>query len=73
MAGTDVHTVHKNGAWINEVGGEQVDGNYATKETAIAAGRELAMRNKSEHVIHGLDGQIHERSSYGHDPRDTRG
>lgn len=26
-----------------------------------------------EHIVHNLDGQIHERSSYGNDPRDVKG
>ena len=52
MAGNDVHTVHKHRAWINEVGGEQVGESHTTKKSAVAAGRELALENLSEHLVH---------------------
>jgi hypothetical protein len=64
-----VHTVHKDGSWINEIeGGEGASSSHATKLVAVAAGREEAMRRKTEHVIHNEDGSISERNSYGNDP-----
>ena len=38
-------------------------GTYETKKAAVAAGREQAMKRKTEHVIHSLDGVISERNS----------
>lgn len=48
-------------------------GTYETKKAAVAAGREQAMKRKTEHVIHSLDGVISERNSYGNDPADRSG
>jgi len=71
--GNGVHTVHKDGQWLNEIGGQQVGETYATKEPAEAAGRELAIERGVEHHIHGLDGRVHAKNSYGHDPRNIPG
>lgn len=35
----------------------------------VAAGRDEAIARGTEHHIHGLDGQVHEKNSYGNDPR----
>ena len=44
-----------------------------TKPAAVDHGRRLAMRKKSELVIHTQDGKIGERRSYGNDPFPPRG
>jgi hypothetical protein len=61
-----IHTVHKNGQWINEVeeGGE-IAGVHATKEEAVRVGRARAQQDRTEHVVHNQDGTISERNSYG--------
>jgi len=69
----DVHTVTLGDGWANKVGGTQVGGTHRTQETAIEAGRVLAMQNRSEHSIHTKDGKIREKNSYGNDPRSIRG
>jgi hypothetical protein len=73
MARGWIHTVHKNGQWVNEVedGGEI--SRHDTKENAEEAGRDRAKRDKTEHVIHHMDGTISERNSYGGDPYPPRG
>lgn len=48
-------------------------GSFDTKDQAVQAGRDLARDRQVEHVIHGTDGRIHERNSYGNDPRDVKG
>ena len=69
MADGFVHTVHKDSSWVNEIeGGEQLPDAHATKLVAVAAGRDIAMQRKTEHVIHNEDGTISERNSYGNDP-----
>lgn len=75
MAGQqkDVQTVPLGDGWVNKVDGAQVGETFRTEETAAAAGRQLAMQNRSEHLIHGKDGKIREKTSYGNDPRDIRG
>jgi hypothetical protein len=69
MAKGSIHTVHKDGQWINEVeDGEEIGGVHATKEEAVATGRARAQHDQAEHVIHNTDGTIGERNSYGSDP-----
>ncbi len=75
MAGQarDVQTVALGDGWVNKVGGTQVGGTHKTQEAAIVAGRLLATQNRSDHTIHGKDGKIREKTSYGNDPRSIRG
>lgn len=42
--------------------------NHRTQRTAEEAGRIVARRNQSEIVIHGRDGKIRDKDSYGNDP-----
>jgi hypothetical protein len=70
----DIETFHVNGAWHNRVEGtDEQFGNHEHKDDAVKEGRERAKRDKVEHIIRNLDGTIHERSSYGHDPRNIKG
>jgi hypothetical protein len=69
MARGWIHTVHdaKRG-WMNEVeGGDAIGGTFQTKDEAVQAGRTWAQSEKTEHVIHKMNGQIGTRNSYGHD------
>ena len=53
MSAGDVHTVHRDDAWINEIEGQaQEAGGFSSKEDAVKAGRGLAKRLEVEHVIH---------------------
>jgi hypothetical protein len=63
-----VHTVRRDGVWVNEVVGDGVASIHRTKDEAAAAGRELAMRRQMEHLVHNMDGTIGYRNSYGNDP-----
>jgi hypothetical protein len=74
MADGFIHTVYKDGQWVNEVeGGAELGGPHGTKEDAVAAGRESARADGTEHVIHNQDGTIGERNSYGNDPASSAG
>jgi len=69
MARGWIHTVYKAGSWLNEVEGEgSASALYDTKAAAVAAGRELAIARRTEHVIHNENGTISGRNSYGNDP-----
>lgn len=46
---------------------------FDTQEEAIQNGREIAIQQHSELLIHAKDGSIREKNSYGHDPRNVRG
>lgn len=75
MARSWVHTVHKNGQWINELEGGQKLSGHRKKDTAVQAGRREAKKRETEHVIHNLDGKVGKngRNSYGNDPRSSPG
>jgi hypothetical protein len=69
MARGWIHTVHRDGRWINEEEGVgQIGSGHVDKDAAVTAGRDLARQRRTEHVIHNLDGTISERNSYGNDP-----
>ncbi len=46
---------------------------YKNKAEAQATGREMAINRKVEQLIHDKNGQIKQRNSYGHDPRNIKG
>lgn len=46
---------------------------FPTQKKAIRAGTERAKKDKVELLIHGRDGKIRERNSFGHDPRNIKG
>jgi uncharacterized protein YdaT len=45
----------------------------ATQKEAVSYAREIARNQKSELLIHGKDGKIRERDSYGNDPYPPKG
>lgn len=46
---------------------------HPTQEEARLAAREIAMNQKSEVLVHGVNGQIRQKNSYGNDPFPSRG
>jgi len=44
-----------------------------TQKEAIQAARDIAMNQKSEVFIHGKDGKIRDKNSYGNDPFPPKG
>jgi hypothetical protein len=71
----DVHVIRgNNGGWQVRVEGKtRAQSIHNTQAEAAVVGKEIARRNKSERLIHGRDGRIRDRSTFGHDPRRTRG
>ena len=47
--------------------------NFDTLRAAINRAREIAINQKSELLIHGRDGQIRDKISYGNDPYPPKG
>jgi Uncharacterized protein conserved in bacteria (DUF2188) len=69
-----VHVVQGDKSWKVEVeGGARAHSTHATQAEAAKVGRNLAQENRSELLIHGRDGKIRERNTYGHDPRRSKG
>ncbi|PAD36595.1 DUF2188 domain-containing protein [Terribacillus saccharophilus] len=63
-----------NNSWqVKKEGAIRASGSFDTQKEAMDYGKKLAKQNKGEHVIHGRDGRIRERDSYGNDPFPPRG
>ncbi len=62
-----VHTVPSGNGWANKQGGKEIS-QHRTKGPAEIEGRRHAKQDKTEHVIHKVNGQIGEKNSYGNDP-----
>ncbi|MGN5478922.1 DUF2188 domain-containing protein [Cupriavidus basilensis] len=74
MKSIDVHVVPAQEGWaVEEASNPAGRKLFATQEDAIAVATEMARQSKSELFIHGRDGQIRSRSSFGHDPRQVKG
>lgn len=69
----NVHVVPSDGGWDVQVEGTRKTSHFETQNEAIKAGRSLARGNHSEHIVHGTDGRIRQRDSYGRDPFPPRG
>ena len=66
------HVVPNGENW--QVKAEKATKNFNTQREAIEYARDIAKKQKSELVIHGRDGRIRDKDSYGNDPcppRDT--
>jgi hypothetical protein len=60
-----VLTLHDGHSWINEVRTlGTVPGTFATRDAAVAVGRELAIEARATHVIHDESGAVIEAVSY---------
>ena len=72
---TGVHVVPRSGGgWAVERGGaERASKVTRTQEQAIKAGKKIAERGRDELLIHGEDGRIREKNSYGNDPYPPKG
>jgi hypothetical protein len=74
MNSIDVHVVPAQEGWAVEEASNRAGRRlFATQEDAITAATEMARQNRGELFIHGRDGQIRSRSSFGQDPRQTKG
>ena len=69
MAGKNQHVVpHPEGWAVKGAGNQRATSVHRTQAEAEGAGREIAINNGSELLIHNRKGRIRERSSYGNDP-----
>ena len=74
MSNENQHVVpHPRGWAVKRAGGQRATSVHPTQSEAIPVARGIAMNNRSEMFIHGRDGRIRERNSYGHDPHPPKG
>jgi uncharacterized protein YdaT len=74
MMGKNQHVVKRDKGWaIRGEGNSRDTSVYRIRKEAIEAAREIARNQRSELLIHGKDGKIRERNSYGNDPHPPEG
>ncbi|MCK2147551.1 DUF2188 domain-containing protein [Marinobacter alexandrii] len=74
MSGKNQHVVRRANRWaVRGEGNTRDTSHHSSQSEAAAAAREIARRQKSEVLIHGRDGRIRERDSYGNDPFPPKG
>lgn len=62
------------GGWsVRKTGSSKATKTFPSKQDAIDAAREIARNQKTELYVHGRDGRIRQRDSYGSDPNGLRG
>jgi uncharacterized protein YdaT len=67
--GKNQHVVpHKDGWAVRGEGNEKVTSVASTQREAIEEARTIAQHQQSELVIHGSDGKIRDKDSFGPDP-----
>lgn len=68
------HVVPHGDGWaVRGAGNKRVTSVHPTQREAIDRGREIAKNQESELVIHGENGRIREKNSYGNDPFPPKG
>lgn len=73
--GKDQHvTPHPDGGWqVIGAGNSRATVRTRTQAEAISTARTIAQHQESELVIHGTDGRIRAKDSYGNDPFPPKG
>jgi hypothetical protein len=71
--GKDQHVVrHEKGWAVKGTGNERASGVFGTQAEAIEAGKRIATNQGADLVVHGRDGRIRSKDSYGRDPLPPR-
>lgn len=72
--GKNQHVVKAPNGWgVRSEHNTRITQKFDTQKEAIAKAREIAINQKSELFIHGENGRIRERNSYGNDPYPPKG
>lgn len=61
-------TPHKNGWQVKSAGSSKATKVITTQKDAIKVAINIATNQKSEVVVHGTNGRIRQKNSYGNDP-----
>ncbi|MBN8648311.1 MAG: DUF2188 domain-containing protein [Caulobacterales bacterium] len=74
MSGKNQHVVPHGDNWaVRGAGNSKVTETFDTQREAIDRARDIAINQGSELFVHGENGQIRERNSYGNDPYPPKG
>ena len=74
MSGKNQHVVPHGDDWaVKGAGNSKATSVHPTQADAIERAREIARNQESELLIHGSNGRIRERDSYGNDPYPPKG
>ena len=74
MSKRNQHVVPHEKRWaVRSAGSQRATSIHSTQGEAISVGRAIARNQRSELVVHGKDGRIRERDSYGNDPFPPKG
>ncbi len=72
--GNNQHVLpHPDGWQVKGEGNKRATIVMPTQAEAIETAREIAINNKSELLIHGQNGQVRQKNSYGNDPYPPKG
>ena len=72
--GKNQHVVKHDGGWaVKGAGNEKATKVTETKQQAIDLGKSIAKHQQSELIIHGKNGQIQEKNTYGPDAFPPKG
>lgn len=74
MTKKNQHVVpHSDGWAVKGAGNTRATSVHGTQRDAIEAARDIARNQRSEMLIHGENGRIRERNTYGDDPNPPKG
>jgi len=74
MSGKNQHVVPRANEWaVRDAGNSRDTSHHSTQAEAERAARDIAINQKSEVLIHGENGRIRERNSYGNDSFPPKG
>ena len=74
MAKKNVHVLPNGNQWgVKIEGNEKMSKNFDTQKEASGYGKQRAIESSSELLIHGKNGQIREKNSFGNDPKNVKG
>jgi hypothetical protein len=72
--GTNQHVVSLGEGWaVKAEGASQPLAVFKTQNEAWERAKSIARKERSEALLHGKNGQIRARNTYGHDPRRSKG
>ncbi|WP_404391356.1 DUF2188 domain-containing protein [Pseudoalteromonas phenolica] len=74
MSGKNQHVVpHESGWAVKGAGNSKATSVHSTQAEAIEHARNIAQNQRSEMLVHGQNGRIREKNSYGDDPFPPKG